>query len=159
MAGRRPKPTAQKRLQGNPGKRPLPAKEPKPSVGLPPCPTDALVSGTARRAYIRLGAVVDGMGISTEADGLAMELLADVYAEYRAARDIVEELGSTYETMTESGSVMVRARPEVAIASDAWRRCTAMAKEFGLTPAARTKVEKITNEEDDFDALLGKKPR
>ena len=38
MAGRKPKPTAIKELEGNPGKRKLNKKEPKPEKGMPVCP-------------------------------------------------------------------------------------------------------------------------
>ena len=35
MAGRKPKPTALKKLEGNPGKRKLNTKEPVPAKGMP----------------------------------------------------------------------------------------------------------------------------
>lgn len=35
MAGRKPKPTAVKKLEGNPGKRKLNTKEPVPAKGMP----------------------------------------------------------------------------------------------------------------------------
>ena len=38
MAGRKPKPTALKKLEGNPGKRELNTKEPVPEKGMPDCP-------------------------------------------------------------------------------------------------------------------------
>lgn len=38
MAGRKPKPTAIKKLEGNPGKRKLNTKEPAPVKGMPTCP-------------------------------------------------------------------------------------------------------------------------
>ena len=38
MAGRKPKPTAVKKLEGNPGKRKLNTKEPNPGKGMPDCP-------------------------------------------------------------------------------------------------------------------------
>ena len=37
MAGRKPKPTAVKKLEGNPGKRKLNTKEPNPGKGMPDC--------------------------------------------------------------------------------------------------------------------------
>ena len=37
-AGRKPKPTAMKELEGNPGKRKLNKKEPMPGKGMPDCP-------------------------------------------------------------------------------------------------------------------------
>lgn len=39
MAGRKSKPTALKKLAGNPGKRKLPKNEPKPTLGLPSAPS------------------------------------------------------------------------------------------------------------------------
>ena len=137
-AGRRPQPTNMRVINGNPGKRALPTNEPKPRAGLPPCPKG--VSALARKMWTRIGDELDRMGVMTHADGPALELLVDAYAEWRQARDVVEDLGATYESETEHGSI-VRARPEVAIAADAWRRCKAMLVEFGATPAARTKVE------------------
>ena len=38
MAGRKPKPTAVKKLEGNPGKRKLNTKELVPAKGMPACP-------------------------------------------------------------------------------------------------------------------------
>ena len=38
MAGRKPKPTAVKKLEGNLGKRKLNSKEPVPAKGMPACP-------------------------------------------------------------------------------------------------------------------------
>ena len=38
MAGRKPKPTALKKLEGNPGKRKMNTKEPVPGKGMPDCP-------------------------------------------------------------------------------------------------------------------------
>ena len=38
VAGRKLKPTAVKKLEGNPGKRKLNSKEPVPAKGIPACP-------------------------------------------------------------------------------------------------------------------------
>lgn len=38
MAGRKPKPTEVKTLEGNPGKRKINTKEPMPGKGIPACP-------------------------------------------------------------------------------------------------------------------------
>ena len=51
--------------------------------------------------------------------------------------------GETYETTTPAGSVMIRQRPEVALAADAWRRYAAMLQRFGLDPVSRARVEMI----------------
>ena len=137
MAGRRPIPTEIKLLRGNPGKRKLNRREPRGHSGLPACPTH--LRGIAREAWRRLGERLTVLRVVTDADAAALELLALAYGEYRQAVGVVERRGATYATRTANGMI-VRRRPEVAIASDAWRRVKSMLVEFGLTPAARTRV-------------------
>jgi P27 family predicted phage terminase small subunit len=136
--GRRPKPTVIKILQGNPGKRPLGRREPQPPLGVPPCPRH--LRGLARVAWHRIGKQLARMGVATTVDQDALELLVRAYAEYCRAQAVVDRRGDTYTIQTASGRVH-RARPEVAIAQDAWRRARLMLIEFGLTPAARARVE------------------
>ena len=50
MAGRKPKPTAIKKLEGNPGKRKLNKNEPVPAKGMPECPDWLLPEAKADRA-------------------------------------------------------------------------------------------------------------
>ena len=49
MAGRKPKPTSLKVLEGNPGKRQLNPNEPKPDASVPKCP--AWLSKEAKREW------------------------------------------------------------------------------------------------------------
>ena len=154
MAGRKPKPSHLKAITGNAGKRAANKREPKPRKGIPPCPGH--LSLRAKAAWKRLGPELEAMGVLTVADGMALELLVSAYAEYRDAQDLVDREGKTYETVSQSGSVMVRARPEVAMASDAWRRMRAMLAEFGLTPSSRSRVNAADpeREADPFEELL-----
>lgn len=46
MAGGKPKPTALKKLEGNPGKRKMNTKEPMPEKGMPECPKWLLPEAT-----------------------------------------------------------------------------------------------------------------
>lgn len=90
------------------------------------------------------------MRILTMADGPALALLCDAYAEYLEAREKTSgRKGKTYETTTAQGGTMIRPRPEVAMASDAWRRVQRMLSEFGLTPSSRAKVVVRPKEEED----------
>jgi len=146
MAGRKPVPTHIKIVRGNPGKRALPATEPRPAAGIPKMP--GKLSTRARRAWKSIGPELERMGVLTVADGTALELLCDAYAEWRDARDVVIRDGATYETVSKHGT-MTRTRPEVAIASDAWRRIAVMLREFGLTPSSRTKVDRVPNDKPE----------
>lgn len=48
----------------------------------------------------------------------------------------------------EDWSVIIRPRPEVKMASDAWRRVQRMLVEFGLTPSSRSKVSRAGDAEE-----------
>lgn len=60
MAGRKPKPTAIKKLEGNPGKRKLNTKEPIPAKGMPECPEWLLAE--AKKEWERLADLMNQMG-------------------------------------------------------------------------------------------------
>lgn len=152
MVGRKPKPTALKVLQGNPGKRPLNKREPKPPAGMPKCPT--WLDGMARAAWLELAPLLEQTKVVTESDRKALELLCDAYSEYRRTREIVRKQGATYEALTEGGSIMIRPRPEVTMAQDAWKRVRAMLQEFGLTPSSRSKIQVVQDAaEDPYEAF------
>ncbi len=138
MAGRKPLPTAVKRLRGNPGKRALNKNEPLPKAGIPPCPD--WLSDLARELWGELAPQLDALGILTIADGPALAGLCECYAEFRHARADVLKHGETYWSVSEDGSKMKRKNPSVEIASDSFKRWVRMLSEFGLTPSARSKL-------------------
>ena len=67
VRGRKPKPTALKVLEGNPGHRPLNKKEPMPKGKLPRCPE--LLEEDAKKEWKRLGKVLAEMGINKKTHG------------------------------------------------------------------------------------------
>jgi phage terminase small subunit len=81
------------------------------------------------------------LGVLTVVDGLGLELGALALAECWRHEAVIREKGATYETTTPAGSTMIRPRPEVALAADAWRRASSMLQQFGLTPVSRARVE------------------
>src|SRR5579859_4068277 len=149
--GRRPKPTHLKLVQGNPGKRALNAEaEPREPRVLPPAPDHMTVM--AKEAWYHLAPLLDQMGILTAADLKALEMACEAYAEVRECRDAIELAGGgTYETRNLAGEVMFRARPEAARLADADRRFRGWLIEFGLTPAARSKVRMPGGGPDPLD--------
>ena len=80
------------------------------------------------------------LGLLTPVDQDALELLVRAYVEYHRAQSTLERCGATYTIRTASGRV-IRPRPEVAIASEAWKRTLRALTEFGLTPASRVRLE------------------
>ena len=69
--GRKPKPSALKRLEGNPGKRPLNELEPIPPVTGLTCPKHLLPE--AKKEWKRLAPILMGMGLLTAADAVPFE--------------------------------------------------------------------------------------
>ena len=139
MPGGRPaKPTALKALQGTARPDRINPHEPQPPVIVEAHPP-AWLKGRGRKAWRELAGMLGDMRILTVPDQPALSLLCDAYGEYIEARAVVQREGMTYESKTMNGSI-VRRRPEVEIAADAWRRTAAMLQQFGLTPSARAKV-------------------
>jgi P27 family predicted phage terminase small subunit len=132
-------PTTTKALRGTLRPDRVNHREPKPPLGIPRARRQ--LSKAARREYRLLVAVLAPMRVLTIADGQALELTACALAEYHQAAAVIAEHGVSYEAKTAAGAIMRRARPEQAIAADAWRRAHAGLASFGLTPAARPKVE------------------
>lgn len=165
MAGRRPKPTALKLVTGNPGKRKINKAEPKAKRQIPSCP--AHLSDVAKVSWGRLGVLLDRLGVLTEADGLALERLCSCYAEILECNDVIIEKGRVYssirrkrmsedidgeDVVIEEEVSLLKANPAVAMLADADRRFKSYLVEFGLTPAARTKVQ-AKPDDDQKDPL------
>ena len=58
----------------------------------------------------------------TSGDRQILALVLHCSSPARGSMAVLAAEGSTYETTTQAGSILHRPRPEVAIASDAWRR-------------------------------------
>lgn len=150
-------PTQVKRLRGTLRRDRMNALEPRPLVRVPPC--RRTLPATVRAMYRRLGRILAPLRVVTVVDGLALELAASALVEHETAARVIFEQGATYEARTEAGAVMHRARPEQAIAADAWRRGVAMLQQFGLTPASRSKVEAVPPiNPDEFAAFRAAHP-
>ena len=142
MRGRKRTPTTILDLRGafraHPERKRKRKREPKAPAGVPPCPKH--LRRLARATWNRIGAYLVQLGVMTTVDHHALELLVRAYVDYHRAQSVLERCGSTYTIRTASGRV-IRPRPEVAIAREAWNRTLRALTEFGLTPASRTRLE------------------
>ena len=140
-SGRRPKPTALKILEGNPGKRPLPEREPKfdASKGKPP----SWLNVPARKVWRRLAPGLISNGLLTLQDEQA-------FACYCQA--------CGHLAVLESGLKSRRASPdreEAARIRDWQRLIVTWAEQFGLSPSARSRVQSTAKTAgDEFDKFL-----
>ena len=144
MAGGRPrKPTALKRLQGNPGHRPLNAGEPQPEPDSGYCPR--WLSVEARREWRRVVPELMACGLLTVVDRAALEAYCEAYALWRRATLTMRKHGLT--VTTETG--YVQQVPAVSIANNALKLMRAFMTEFGMTPSSRSRVSVLQPETED----------
>ena len=94
--GRKPKPTALKVLEGNPGKRPLNDHEPIPPKGELKCPSWLLPE--AKKEWKRLASSLEAMGVLTMADLTAFAGYCQAYARWREAEEFITQHGSIFRT-------------------------------------------------------------
>lgn len=147
MSGPPRTPTQIRKTKGNPSRRAYNRNEPKLPTGAPPIPDDLNADG--QREWDRLVSISLASRVLTKADRSIVELAAHAYSTWIRAERVIELKGITYETTNTTGGAVIKARPEVVIASDAWRRYRAAICELGLTPAARAKVSAV----DQNDAV------
>lgn len=134
MAGRRPKPTALRVLQGNPGKRPFnPAEPALPALYLR-CPRH--LQGLARQEWARTAHVLADMGLLTRADRTALEVYCAAYQTWREAQEKIQAYGA----VVAGAKGVATVSPYVTVADRAAAEMRAFWSEFGLTPASRTRI-------------------
>ena len=154
MAGRKPKPTAVKKLEGNPGKRKLNTKEPVPAKGMPAC-SDWLMP-EAKKEWERLAKLMNQMGVLTEVDMAAFAAYCQSYARWKEAQEHITSVGSTFET--DKG--YQQQTPWVGIANTNQKLMLQASSEFGLTPSSRSRIVagngKAKETEDDMKKAVKK---
>lgn len=141
MPGPPPEPTRLKLLKGNPGKRALNKREPKPDpVGRVPDRPKYLgrVGAAAWRKWARQ---LTRTKILTVAD---LELLGACCREWERWRELdawTKEHGETYVIRDKAGAVKYVAQlPQVAMARYALEGFRKLASELGLSPASRSRI-------------------
>lgn len=141
--GRKPKPDALKRAQGNPGKRALPelpveaAQQPLAPPARSSAP--ARLSEEGRRIWDALAPELERMKFLRSSDQGAFERYCDTLASYWRVTLELREVGETYETESAHGR-MLRVHPKFAVQDRLARRLDQLEDRFGLTPAARQQI-------------------
>ena len=144
---RRPKSANLKLVTGNPGKRHKRKKRhPEPRHVIPSPPEH--LSGRALVIWGSMVVILDRMQVLTEADGLALAQLCETASEVEELRAEIAKTGRIQRVKTTSGGYMKRHHPAVKMLQDADRRLKGWLLEFGLTPAARSRVEVRFEPED-----------
>ena len=135
MAGRKPKPTAIKKLQGNPGKRPLNKAEPQPKKECPDIPSHLDLEAIAEWERIVPELLI--LGILTRIDRAALAAYCMAYSRWVKAEKLIAEKGTLYKT--KSGNIMTS--PALWVANKAMEQMHKFLTEFGMTPSSRSRIK------------------
>lgn len=151
--GRKPKPTAMKELEGNPGKHPLNTSEPKPNKKAPACPK--WLEPEAKKEWRRLAKQMEAIGILTEVDMAAFAGYCQAYARWKEAEEFITQHG----TIVKTPSGYWQQVPQVSIAQTYLKIMNKFAEQFGLTPSSRSRIIASdggpADAADEMENLLG----
>lgn len=150
--GRKPKPTAIKIIEGNPGKRPLNKKEPKPEKKAPRCPS--WLEDDAKKEWRRMAKQMEHLGTLTEIDMAAFAGYCQAYARWKEAEEFVTKHGAIVKTPSGYWQQV----PQVSIAQTYLKIMNKFCEQFGLTPSSRSRIITDSNdkEDDQMELLLFK---
>lgn len=145
--GRKPKPTALKLIDGNPGKRPINGREPRFAAELPEPP--AFLDAEGRREWNRIALELYQQGVLTGVDRAALAAYCSWWSLFVKASTEMEEFGlmQTSESGYESPSGWVNIKKQ---ASEQMHK---FMTEFGLTPSSRSRI-KLPDKAQEDDPLL-----
>jgi len=146
--GRKPRPTYLKLLEGNPGKRPINKKEPKPKVVNNKSPE--WLSASGKETWKKLSPMMKNLGILTEIDEVAFTMLCQEYGRYIDAQKKVNETNVLHRTP--NGNVTTS--PYLWVSNKAYDNFCRLMAEFGMTPSSRTRIQVDFNDGDNEDDAL-----
>jgi P27 family predicted phage terminase small subunit len=147
--GRKPKPSALKKLEGNPGHRVINKKEPKPTSVIPSCPNH--LTGTARQEWARVTKELHALGVIARVDRAALAVYCTAYKDYVDAENIIKEQGAVI--MSDKGGMYQN--PWMGIKKRSMDQMVKFASEFGMTPSSRSRVKVETpSEEEELEKML-----
>lgn len=148
--GRKPKPTALKLLEGNPGNRPLNTAEPS-CTGVPDCPD--WLEDEAKAEWERMSTVLENMGMLTDMDMVAFAGYCQAYARWREAEEFLSQHGSIVRTP----NGYLQQVPQVSIAQTNLKIVLKFCEQFGLTPSSRSRIvadKSVEETTDEMEKLL-----
>lgn len=150
LRGPAPQPTKIKQIRGNPGHLAKAALDPEaevqPIAGKPKPRRSA--SKEARAEFNALCRTLGDMGILSKSDGVCISMMAENLALYdRILGEMASFRGKGISDIygLDNGGRLV-ARPFIKMLCELEGRIHNMAREFGLTPSARSRIKAIQKE-------------
>jgi P27 family predicted phage terminase small subunit len=152
--GKNRKPTAQKKAEGNRGRRELNIREPKALPGEPPIPK--FLTTAARKIWPDVCAMLNQNGVLFKTDALAIAALCSSLVLFMKADAAIAKYGALCAELDElTGVAVLKTNPAVRVRSDALRHLRASWQAFGLDPASRSGIEVPGEKEaSSLDSIL-----
>lgn len=143
MGRRGPAPTPTPILQLRGSKRVTKRRnqmEAKGPEGTPDCPD--WLDGEARARWCDLVPQLERMGVLTLVDQGPVARYCHLWVRWRAAEEFIKKHGEMYPLKDDKGKTKcVQPWPQVATANKLAMQLTRLEQEFGLTPAAKTRIQ------------------
>lgn len=141
--GRRPVPTELKLVQGTARTTRMNKREPKPVRAMPTPP--AHLSVPAKLEWLRLATELHDLGLLTRIDRAALAAYCQAYGRWVQAEQAVAKMAErdmlTNGLMIKTTNGNAIQNPLVGTANKAMLDMLRIASEFGMTPAARARIE------------------
>lgn len=120
--------------------------EPNPKKMLPPMPR---LTGVAKQVWLLYEPILFNLGVLTQVDGLALEQLCKVYADWvkydrylkKKGNDIIEIRGKAKEGQKQGPLISCRLHPYVKLKIKAQEQLNRLLANFGMTPADRSRIK------------------
>lgn len=145
--GPKPQPTALRIMAGNPGKRPINNREPRPIAAIPQ-PPDHL-DDLAVAEWNRLSPQLHALGLLSHIDRAALACYCMAWSRWVRAEQHLCEHGEIVQAP--SGAPIQN--PWLSIANRAFDQVKVFAVQFGMSPASRVglKVDGDARQADELD--------
>lgn len=147
--GRNRKPTAQKKAEGNRGKRALNDREPPALPGEPPMPKFVAEDLMVRQVWKEIVAILGEYGVLRKTDAIAIGTLCSNYVLFAQAEASVRKFGHVIVTELDmdTGVSVLKVNPSVRVRSDALKQLRAGWQAFGLDPRSAAGIQLPDNPE------------
>lgn len=154
MAGRKCKPDALKKLEGT-FRKDRAGDSLELPAGIPTKPEWTEHDPIASELYNQVASTCYAMGVGTAADSLGFALLADQLSMYLRLRALISADGPVIYGEGSQGNSTQKPHPALAQMNTSYTNIIKLMTEYGLTAAARTKVDANKPiEVDSFDSFL-----
>jgi len=155
VRGRKKTPTALHLLRGNPGKRKLNDREPKPTALAGDLPPPDWLDVSAQTEWRRIAPTLGRLGVLTETDADALAAYCEAFTTWKQATQRLRQFGMVVKRSKAEGELPVIS-PYVKIAHHAMGQMRAFLIEFGMTPSSRARIHTAAPAETPVSKWGGK---